>query len=67
MAKQTTIPAPPNRHSYRKGLDATLQAQQLQEILARNPNVKVYPRAKSGTPEPVPLFPEPRPEQAELF
>lgn len=46
--KQTAIPAHPNRHDYRHGLDERLKRQQLQEILKENPNVKVFIKAKAG-------------------
>lgn len=60
--KASAIECPRNRHDYRKGLDETLKAQQLQTILARNPNVKIYPKGKkTGTAAPVPLFPEAEP------
>lgn len=68
MKAQTAIEAPPNRHDYRKGLDETLKAQQLQAILARNPNVKVYPKGKkSGRPAPVPMFEEQAPREAAAY
>ncbi len=70
MSKQTSIPVPGNKHDYSRGLDETLKAQQLQDILAANPNVKVNPRGKLGERKSeldTPLFGGLAPQQPKLF
>lgn len=66
MAKQIEIPTPENRHDYSKGLDATLQRQQLQDIVKTQAIRLGAQRSKNKGTSGTPLF-DPAPVQAKLF
>ena len=65
--RQTAIPCPENKHDYSRGLDWTLQAQQIRDI------VKVVGTIRLGKPNhrrsktEAPLFDPPLPKQGDLF
>lgn len=66
METQTEITAPANRHDYSKGLDATLQRQQLQDIVRVQPLRLGACRSRNKGTTGTPLF-DPSPVQTKLF
>ena len=65
---QTEIPAPSNRHDYSKGLDKTLQTQQLADIVKANASIRLGAcksrnKGTTGTP----LFDNGLQAQTKLF
>jgi hypothetical protein len=65
--RQTAIPCPDNQHDYSRGLDHTLQVQQLRDCLKVIGTVRLGKPRSGMTKTEAPLFDPPKAEQGNLF